>query len=268
MRCKPFTTLLAAGVIGATGSLSFAQMDTDADVNADLDVTTSERQDLQSTDRQDLQRTDRQNLQRSDRHTLQSRDAQAGDQKTLSGTVVSLERYLKEGKSAAQSSSAAMASNTGPKALIADDGEVYIILSNQGQANQRMSSTDSWQSDRDATARRSAVGSTTGSAAARADMDMNRQAAQRPEQDPPLASTPGYEIDDKPASPSNDANAAVTARSDTSRDSEVYGMASPQHDRGVDSQLRIGEKMELTGVVHERDGLQGITVTNVRSSME
>lgn len=59
---------------------------------------------------------------------------------------------------------------------------------------------------------------------------------------------------------SRDADRDVTVRTQRSGDSDVYGYAGSSSSQ---QQLRVGEKVRVTGDVYERNGLRGIEVSNV-----
>ena len=349
MRKHKVTLMLGAGVIAATGSLSVAQMQSDTNVDSDR----QQSQQRQTTDRPTTLTTDR------------SSDHDESKKKSVTGTVVLLEEYLKHGDSASEQATPGRSSMGQTRALLSDDGEVYIILGMHDAQRPRMGgdadrprrgrgvgamqsdqATDRSRADRSRAERSRADRSRIGgqSQADRSTSDAGATAAQRTDrttdqrQDPTLSESPGYEMDDQdqarqstarqrssgatdqdqsptlsesPGYEMDDQNARTTTRQRTTdatdRDqsetlsespgyemdnqdqarqssdrtartgvqddmqddqSQVYGMADSSDRRSSRAMMRLGQKVELTGYVYEREDIHGMRVVDVQPAQE
>lgn len=270
MRKPALTTLLAAGVIGATGSFAIAQMDSDTDTNAGMDMNRDAATQRQQMDNQ----------------------SQRENQETVTGTIVSLQQYLKQGPDVAKNASSSWGDKGQTKALLSEDGELYIILGSQGHASQRLSATDSWRTQPDSTASTASAGSSTDAAATGRESEMgligvteeadqaaatgqNGSAGQtaRTGDRASMGSRDRADSTDRDRQNSTALNDILgdedaDRAADAGDDADVYGMADPQRrERGQHAgMLRIGQQMRVTGVVYERDGLRGIMVTTAQAS--
>jgi hypothetical protein len=109
MRKPTLQTMLACAVIGGAGSFAIAQQDTGMDLGQQ-------------------QHGQQQHQQMGEQAGQQQWGQQQDDaeKREVSGTVVSLEKYLRDGRE--QATQATFGQDGGPKALLSDDGELYIIL--------------------------------------------------------------------------------------------------------------------------------------------
>lgn len=187
MRQPQLRTLLAAAVVGAGGVAASAQQDPSLQVERP-----SEDRAVISIEQQAEEQT------------------RQASQQTLTGTVVSLETYLREGESAARNETARSAGTERPLALLADDGELYIILSHPMPRRDRQAgAAPETETFGMAEPQRRAAADTAADAAG----DTDTYGMTDPEDPQKIQQSPGYEL-------STDAAADADVEADTSADAD------------------------------------------------
>lgn len=159
------------------------------------------------------------------------------EQKSLRGTVVSLETYLKQGEQAARDEARSASRPGAPKALLAEDGQLYVILgmnhADRSAMNDHMSSPPR-----------------TGAAAS---ADMQTDADDRLGQDADeLRSSPGYELAEDTETRSTTAGATASTDMKTSGDTE------DRLGQGAD-ELRHSPGYEITNETDDRSASAAVT---------
>lgn len=243
------TSLLAATVIGTTGTFAFAQQDPQLRVQQEGEdravITLQEGEDRLET----------------------------MEDQQLSGTVVSLETYLREGASAARNEMASTAGSEKPMALLTDDGELYVIL-DKGDA-QRQGRTAWGEADTDADSDTGVSAFADPNAEARIRDDKVAEQAEDRIKD---ASELNMATDSRTGgtdahlgtSAERNARRDLDRAADADADMEVYGMAADAEkdkahkDKAAHKKLKAGKQVTLTGDVYERDGIKGIAISQVQ----